>query len=82
MLTINLIESLKFTFIFGNITIVVEIPLLLLGSILYIFKYKLFFLALTLLIFIFFLVINNLNDQNNIQNKSISNKVNKSTNGI
>ena len=62
--------------IYYFVAIFVEIPLLLLGSFPYIFKYKLFFLPLALLIFFFFLINNNLNDQNNIQNKYISNKVN------
>ena len=59
--------------IYYFVAIVVEVPLLLIKTIPYIFKYKLIFIAFTLLIVFFFLITNKLSDENKNQNKSIKN---------
>ena len=57
--------------------VIVEVPILLLKSISYIFKYKLVFLFFTLIILFFFLTINNLNKENKIQDKAIKNNTDR-----
>ena len=63
--------------IYYFIVITVEVPLLLLKTIPYIFKYKLIYLTFALLTLFFFIINNNLNDKNKIQNQLIKNNADR-----